>query len=175
MIRFTRLAWAAYAIAVVVIVADQALKYWVMDVFDLRAHLAQIASETGNYEPSVPVLGPFHLSLVRNTGVSFGVLNIGAEWARWVLSIFSIVVAGALAVWARQVEKPLLAVATGLIMGGAIGNVIDRIRLGAVTDFLDFSRMWFPWVFNIADSAISVGAVLLIWDLFMAPRKRAPA
>jgi signal peptidase II len=60
-------------------------------------------------------------------------------------------------------------------MGGAIGNVIDRIRLGSVTDFLDFSRMWFPWVFNIADSAISVGAVLLIWDLFMAPRKRAPA
>jgi signal peptidase II len=175
MTRPNRLALSAYAIALAVIVVDQALKWWVMDVYDLRAHLVEIANQTGDFNPSVPVLGPFHLSFVRNSGVSFGVLNIGAEWARWVLSLFSIAVAIALAVWVRRVEKPLLAVAVGLIMGGAVGNVIDRIRLGAVTDFLDFSRLWFPWVFNIADSAISIGAVLLIWDLFLAPRKGAPA
>ena len=75
----------------------------------------------------------------------------------------------------RKVERPILAVAVGLIMGGAVGNVIDRLRFGWVADFLDFSRLWFPWVFNIADSAITVGAVLLIWDLFLAPRKGAPA
>ena len=75
----------------------------------------------------------------------------------------------------RRADRLILAVAVGLIMGGAVGNVIDRVRLGAVTDFLDFSQLWFPWVFNIADSAVSIGSVLLVWDLFLAPRKAAPA
>jgi signal peptidase II len=123
---------------------------------------------------SAPVAGPFYLTMVWNKGVSFGVLNIDAEWTRWVLSAFSLGVAGALAVWAWKVDRPILALAVGLIIGGAVGNAIDRVRLGAVTDFLDFTRLMFPWVFNLADSAISVGSVLLIWDLFLAPRNRAP-
>ena len=80
----------------------------------------------------------------------------------------------ALAVWVRRVDRLILAVAVGLIMGGAVGNVIDRVRFGAVTDFLDFSRLWFPWVFNVADSGVSIGSTLLVWDLFLAPRKAAP-
>ena len=112
--------------------------------------------------------------MVWNRGVSFGVLNIDADWTRWVLSAFSLGVAGALAVWAWRVDRPVLALAVGLIIGGAVGNAIDRVRLGAVTDFIDVTRLWFPWVFNLADSAISVGSVLLIWDLFLAPRNRAP-
>lgn len=166
MTRPNRLALFAYALALVVIVADQALKWWVLDVFDLPARV------------SAPVVGPFWLSWVENRGISFGVLNLDADWTRytrWALSAFSIAVALSLAVWVRRAERPILAVAVGLIMGGAIGNVIDRVRFGWVADFLDFSRLWFPWVFNVADSAISVGAVLLIWDLFLAPRKRAPA
>ena len=153
-------------LALAVIVVDQALKWWVLQVYDLPDRI------------SAPVVGPFWLSMVWNRGVSFGVLNLDADWTRytrWALSAFSIVVALSLAVWVRKAERPILAVAVGLIMGGAIGNVIDRLRIGAVADFLDFSRLWFPWVFNIADSAISIGAVLLIWDLFLAPRKGAPA
>ena len=162
MTRIPRLALIAYVLAVIVIVSDQALKYWVLDVFRLP-----------DRSPS-PLAGPFWLTLVWNKGVSFGVLNIDAEWTRWVLSAFSLGVAAALAVWVWRVDRPVLALAVGLIIGGAVGNAIDRVRLGAVTDFIDVTRLWFPWVFNLADSAISVGSVLLIWDLFLAPRNRAP-
>lgn len=162
MSRPNRLALIAYAIAAGVITADQALKWWVLQVFRLP--------ERG----ATPVIGPFWLSLVSNRGVSFGILNIDQAWSRWTLAAFAVAVAIALAVWVRRVDRLLLALAVGLIMGGALGNAIDRVRFGAVTDFLDFSRMWFPWVFNIADSGVSVGAALLVWDLFLAPRKAAP-
>ena len=67
-------------------------------------------------------------------------------------------------------NRRLLITAIGLIMGGALGNVIDRIRFGGVVDFLDFSGLYFPWVFNVADSAISIGVVLLILDSFISER-----
>jgi signal peptidase II len=70
-----------------------------------------------------------------------------------------------LAVWVRATERPLFAVAVGLVMGGAVGNVIDRIRFGAVTDFIDASALHFPWIFNIADSAITIGICLLLLDM----------
>jgi signal peptidase II len=162
MIRVPRLALFAYLLALVVVVCDQAMKYWVLEVF----HLPDRAS--------AQVAGPFWLTMVWNKGVSFGVLNIDADWTRWVLSAFSLGVAGALVVWAWKVERPVLALAVGLIIGGAVGNAIDRLRLGAVTDFIHVTWSWFPWVFNLADSAISIGSVLLIWDLFLAPRKPAP-
>lgn len=174
MIRIPRLAFLAYVLAVLVIVADQALKYWILDVYRLPERLSDLAA-LGADRPSVTVVGPFHLSLVSNKGVSFGFMNIEAGWTRWALTVFSLAVAAALAVWAWRVEKPTLALAVGLIMGGAVGNAIDRIRLGAVTDFLDFSLLHFPWVFNIADSAITVGSILLVWDLFLAPRNSAGA
>ena len=159
--RIPRLALAAYVLAIVVIVADQALKYWVLDVFRLPERV------------SSPVFGPLWLTMVWNKGVSFGVLNIDADWTRWALAAFSLAVAAALTVWAWRVDRPVLALAVGLIIGGAVGNAIDRLRLGAVTDFIHVTWAWFPWVFNLADSAISVGSVFLIWDLFLAPRKRA--
>jgi signal peptidase II len=161
MIRLSRLALVAYALAVVVVIADQGLKYWVLDVFNLPDRA------------TAPVAGPFWLTMVWNRGVSFGVFNSDAGWTRWALAAFSLGVAGVLAVWATRVRQTMLALAIGFILGGAVGNLIDRVRLGAVTDFLDFSRWHFPWVFNLADAAINVGAVLLIWDLFLAPRKRA--
>jgi signal peptidase II len=163
MIRISRLALLAYALALVVVVADQSLKYWLLEVFRLPDRA------------STPVIGPFWLTMVWNHGVSFGVFNTDAEWTRWALTGFSLAVALVLAVWAQRIEQPILAVAIGLIMGGALGNMIDRVHLGAVADFLDFSRLRFPWVFNVADSAINVGSALLIWDLFLAPRKRAGA
>lgn len=162
MTRVTRLALLAYGLAVAVIIADQALKYWVLDVFRLP--------ERG----PTPVVGPFWLSMVRNKGVSFGFLNGDYGWTRWALTLFDVVVAGALAVWVRRVERPILSIAVGLIIGGALGNMIDRVRLGSVVDFLDFSRLMFPWVFNLADSGVSVGVALLLLDALWAPRKRAP-
>jgi len=170
----SRLALLAYAAAALIVSADQSLKYWILDVYRLPQKLAEHFAATG--ELFIPVLGPFHLSMVRNHGVSFGVLNVDADWSRWALTIFSVAVAAGLAVWAMRVTRPLLALAIGLVIGGAIGNAIDRIRLGAVTDFLDVSAIgFFPWIFNIADSAITVGVILLLWDSLWAPRKRAPA
>jgi len=149
----------AYALALAVILADQISKLWILYSFNLPAR------------GSVDVLGPFSLTMVWNQGVSFGLLRADSDWMRWLLSGFSLVVAGILAVWARQVNRTLLGWAIGLIMGGAIGNLIDRVRYGAVADFLDFKALNFPWVFNIADSAITIGVILLLIDTFLEERR----
>lgn len=150
--RISRFGWFAYGLAALVIALDQAVKFWVLYVFDLPARL------------TAPVIGPFSLTMVMNRGVSFGLLRADQELTRWALSLFSLIVAAALAWWARKADRRLMALSLGLIIGGAIGNAIDRIRFGAVVDFLDFSRMMFPWVFNVADSAITVGVALLLLD-----------
>jgi len=153
MTGITKLGAMAFALAFAVIVADQAVKTWVLDV--LRLQEGQ----------SIAVLGPIHLTGVWNPGVSFGFLQAQHDLVRWLLVAFSIVVSIFLAAWVRRSERPLFAVAVGLLMGGAIGNVIDRIRIGAVADFIDASRLFFPWIFNVADSAISVGICLLLLDM----------
>lgn len=153
-----RIAWAAYGFAAAVILLDQITKAWILYGLHLR--------EVGQ----IPVLEPiFNLTFVLNRGVSFGLLT-GGETGRWLLTVFSIVVAGLLAFWATRADRRLLITAIGLIMGGALGNVVDRIRFGGVVDFLDFSGLYFPWVFNVADSAISIGVVLLIADSFISER-----
>jgi len=147
----------AYALALAVLLADQLSKMWF-----LAKGFAESQSEH--------VFGPFSLTMVWNRGVSFGLFRGEAEWVRWVLTAFSFVVAIVIAVWARKVQRPLLGWSFGLIMGGAVGNMIDRIRFGAVADFLDFQALMFPWVFNVADSAISVGVVLLLIDTWKSDR-----
>ncbi|HYE45413.1 MAG TPA: signal peptidase II [Caulobacter sp.] len=151
----------AYALALAVLLADQLSKMW---------FLAQGFQEGESRE----VVWPFALTMVWNQGVSFGLFRGEAEWVRWALTAFSLVVAAVIAVWARKVHRPLLGWAFGLIMGGAIGNMIDRIRFGAVADFLDFQALMFPWVFNVADSAISIGVVLLLVDTWLADRDKKP-
>jgi signal peptidase II len=150
---------AAYAIAVATIVLDQISKYWILNVFMLPA------------KGSVLVGGPFSLSMVWNRGVSFGLLRAEVDLARWALVAFSLGVAAFLAFWARKIERPLLALSVGLIMGGAVGNAIDRARFGAVADFLDFKALYFPWIFNVADSAITVGVILLLLDSVLSERR----
>jgi signal peptidase II len=81
------------------------------------------------------------------------------------LVALSFVISGVFLWWLKGAERRLTAAALGLVVGGALGNVIDRIRFGAVADFLDFNGLWFPWVFNVADAAITVGAVLLAVDM----------
>lgn len=160
MLKITRLGWTAYAIAIVTVVLDQVSKAWI---------LATLGTVPG---ASLPVAGPFHLTLVHNYGMSFGLFR-GSELSRWLLTIFSAAVVVGLSIWARKAVKPLMAAGIGLIVGGAFGNnLIDRIRYGYVVDFIDVSRLHFPWVFNVADSAISVGVALLLLDSFLSEEKK---
>ena len=165
--KIPRIAYAAYGFALIVILLDQLTKAWIMGGLDLR--------EMGN----IQVLNPlFNLTWVENRGVSFGLFGDGS--ARWMLSAFSVAVAGILGWWALKVDRRLLITAIGLIMGGALGNVIDRIRFGYVVDFLDLSgphlflgatKINFPWIFNVADSAICIGVVLMIIDSLRAEQE----
>ena len=156
--KIPRIAYAAYGFALLVILIDQLTKAWIISGIDLR--------EIGRVEVWPPI---FNFTWVENRGVSFGLFGDGS--ARWMLSLFSIVVAGILGWWALKADRRLLISAVGLIMGGAIGNVIDRIRFGYVVDFIDVSGIgFFPWIFNVADSAITVGVVLLIWDSVLSER-----
>ena len=130
-------------------------------------HISYIRDGYRIAEVAPPV---FNLTYVLNTGVSFGLFGGGA--GRWILSAFSVLVAAALAVWATRSNRKLMTAAIGLVMGGALGNVFDRIRFGGVVDFLDFSGTGlFPWIFNIADAGITVGVVLLILDSFLSERR----
>ncbi|MGC1302047.1 MAG: signal peptidase II [Caulobacteraceae bacterium] len=156
----TRQGVFAYVLALVAICADQASKQWILHGVRLTPGIP------------VPVLPVFRLSLVWNRGFSFGLLS-ETSLARWGLFLFSIAVAVVLAIWARRASRWLPALALGLIMGGAVGNAIDRVRLGAVVDFLDFTNLGFPWVFNVADSAITVGVALLLLDSLLT--RPAPA
>jgi len=149
----SRSGWSAYGLAALVIVLDQAVKYWIVQIL----HLQDV--------PTVPVAGPLHLTWVMNPGVSFGFLRADQDAARWGLVVFSLVVAAMIVWWARRSHRALQAVGYGLVCGGAVGNAIDRARLGAVIDFIDVQRLgFFPWVFNIADSAVSIGVVCLLLD-----------
>ncbi len=107
----------------------------------------------------------FDLQMVWNRGVSFGLLSADSDIMRWGLVAMSFAISAVFVWWLRTAERRLTATALGLVIGGALGNVIDRIRFGAVADFLDFNGLWFPWVFNVADAAITIGAVLLAVDM----------
>ncbi len=154
----SRNALLAYGLAILILIVDQLTKAWILDGLSLR--------EVGQVFVWPPLL---NFSYVENTGVSFGLFGGGG--ARWVLAVFSILVAGILAWWALKAERRLLAIAIGLVIGGAVGNVIDRIRFGYVVDFVDVSGIgFFPWVFNVADSAITIGVGLLILDSILSER-----
>jgi len=152
--------------AILVLLADQASKWAILSPLDLPGR-GQIVL--------APVL---NLSMVWNRGVTFGLLTGFGEWGHLVLAGLAICVVAALGVWLRRAETRLAAIALGAIAGGAIGNVIDRVRFGAVVDFIDahVSTPWgeFHWyVFNLADAAIVCGVAALVIDS-QWPR-RAPA
>ena len=168
--KISRLALGAYLIALAVIVLDQLTKAWVLSAIGAE-HITHIPDGFRIAEVAPPV---FNLTYVLNTGVSFGLFGGGA--GRWILSVFSVVVAGLLAWWATRADRRLLVAAIGLVMGGAIGNVIDRVVYGHVVDFLLFywKDSYFP-AFNLADVGISCGAVLLVLDELLRARKKPQA
>ena len=113
----------------------------------------------------IEILPFFNLVMVWNPGVSFGLFQSGSPWAPWILAGIAAVIVGFLLNWLRKAETRRVALALGLVIGGAVGNVIDRILWGAVADFFDAHIGSLHWpAFNIADSAIVVGAVLLVFD-----------
>lgn len=114
----------------------------------------------------IPVIdGFFDLVLVMNRGVSFGMLGGAPGWVTVALIVFAILLSVVLCIWMWRADAVLLATGLGLVIGGAVGNVVDRFRFGAVVDFLDFYISDHHWpAFNIADSAITVGVALLILD-----------
>jgi signal peptidase II len=142
------------AVAVAVAIADQASKAAILALF------------AGAPPDRQFVLAPFlSLLLSRNSGVSFGFFNNGAAVNPLVFSAVAVVVIAILIYWLSRIETALLAVAVGLIVGGAAGNVIDRVRLGRVIDFIDFHVGAWHWpTFNVADSAICIGVAVMLLE-----------
>ena len=157
----TRNAAIAFPLAIAIVLLDQAVKSWLLTGY----HLAAVSP--------APLFGPIRLTLSFNNGVSFGFLRGDASWAPYAFAGFALVVTVALAFWAIRTPRPITAVAIGFVMGGAVGNLVDRITRGAVVDFIDASALHFPWVFNLADSAITVGVALLLLESFVAPKAAA--
>ena len=148
-----------------VLAADQLSKWWVLNVLNLPA-LRQIVL--------LPVL---NLTMVWNRGVTFGLLNGLGSWGHVLLMAIALGVVAALGIWLRRAESWLTAVAIGAIAGGAVGNIVDRLRFGAVVDFIQASidSPWgnlFPWVFNVADSAIVCGVAILIFESQFSRRRQ---
>lgn len=149
-------------LAVIIVVLDQLSKWWVVE----RVMRPEGVVDTPFFSPTrIEVLPFFDLVMAWNRGVSFGIFNNDGRWNALALSVLSVAIAIGLVVWMRKSTTTLVTLALGGIIGGALGNVVDRVRWGAVADFLDVHVMGYHWpAFNLADSAISVGAVLLVLD-----------
>jgi signal peptidase II len=149
------------ATAAVVVILDQLSKAAVLAFFAARG--------LGDRES---VTSFFNLALTYNRGISFGLFNGGAGLNALVFSLAAAAIVAVLLYWLSRVVSPFLAVAIGLIIGGAIGNVIDRLRLGAVVDFLDFHVGYLHWpAFNLADSAICIGVAAMLLDGLLLRRE----
>ncbi len=115
----------------------------------------------------VPVLPSFNLTLLYNTGAAFSFLAQAGGWQRWFFLLLSLTISIALVIWIGRLQRgqTLLAIALSLILGGAVGNLIDRVVHGHVIDFIQlYYQRWYWPAFNVADSAITVGAILLVLD-----------
>lgn len=143
-------------VALAIVILDQVTKYWMYQYLVVDG------------VRSVEILPFFNLVTVWNYGVSFGLLSTGVASTAWIFSLVAVAICAALAVWLLRSDRALLTVALGLIIGGAIGNIVDRLRFGGVFDFLDFHAFGWHWpAFNVADSAICIGvAVLFVDSLF---------
>jgi signal peptidase II len=148
--------------AAIALVLDQVSKFALYDLLVTKEQRA------------IEVLPFFNLVTVWNYGISFGMFNSGSASGSIIFVGLALAIVVALLVWLRNVTTPLVAAALGLVIGGAIGNVIDRLRFGAVFDFLDFHAAGWHWpAFNIADSAICIGVFLLCIDALFLTRASA--
>lgn len=149
-------------VAVVVMAADRITKIWVVQGLDLETRR------------EIEVFDPFfNLTMAWNQGVNFGLLNLGASGRFWLIAL-ALAIVGALLVWVRRQRGWAAVLGAGAIVGGALGNVWDRLQWGAVADFINMSCCGIenPFAFNIADAAIFVGVAALIIFADGAPARR---
>lgn len=150
-------------LALLLIILDQATKFW--------------ANSALTFGEPLPVLPHLNFTLVSNKGAAFSFLADMGGWQRWFFSGLAVVVSAGLIYWLYKLPKQWTAevISLNLILSGAVGNVIDRILLGHVTDFVDFYiGTWHYATFNVADIAISIGAALLIYSEFFVKAKKQP-
>ncbi|MGR9073729.1 MAG: signal peptidase II [Gammaproteobacteria bacterium] len=136
-------------------------------VLDQASKLA--VSHTMELYQSIAVLPYFNLTYVHNTGAAFSFLSDAGGWQRWFFAGLAVVISTVLGVWLARLKKSeiLLAVSLSLVLGGAIGNLIDRLVYGYVIDFLDvYYKSWHWPAFNVADSAITLGVALMLLESF---------
>lgn len=148
-----------FGVAFAVFVLDQLSKYWILAIVRLP--------ERGY----IDVLPVFRLTYVENVGVSMGLFRANSDLERWFLVAVTAMIALAVALWIVRERARGDVLALGLVLGGAIGNIVDRIRFGHVVDFLHFfvgTRNF--WVFNVADAAITAGVLLLLYRALVAPK-----
>jgi len=140
----------------VMVVLDQMSKVWI----DLNLSLHE----------SIPIMPSFSITYARNYGAAFSFLSEAGGWQRWFFAVLAIAVSVGIVIYLKKLkpEEKLLALSLSLILGGAIGNIIDRVIYGYVIDFLDVYYDTYHWpIFNIADSAITVGVGLMLIESFM--------
>jgi signal peptidase II len=149
----------AYGLAAIIFLIDQLVKHWIIHVVGLESRV------------TVPVLPVFSLTWVENRGVSMGMLTADTEIGRWLLVGLTGLIATVVAIWIRRERQLPEVLALGLVLGGALGNIVDRIRFGYVVDFIHLhAGPWSFYVFNVADAAITIGVVILLFRaLFSRP------
>ncbi len=163
-------AFRGIVLALIVVLADQISKWWVVDVLMRPEGIDHTPYFSA---PPIAVTSFFNMVMVWNPGVSFGLFNnLHDAYRIWILAGVSLLIAAFLLFWLFRAKGFLQIVSLGLIIGGAVGNVIDRVRFGAVADFLDVHVAGYHWpAFNVADSAITIGAVLLFIDTLFSRRR----
>jgi len=161
--RFGRLGWLW--LSVLVLVIDQVSKL-------------HFASSLTLYQQIVIIPDYFSWTLAYNTGAAFSFLAESSGWQRWLFALIALVVSAVLVVWLKRLgrNETWLAIALALVLGGALGNLYDRMVLGHVIDFVlvHWQNRWYFPAFNFADSAISVGAVMLALDMFKSKKSGEP-
>ena len=155
--RFGKLPWLW--LTVLVFVLDQASKFYFEGALNL-------------YQQIVVIPDLFSWTLAYNTGAAFSFLAGQSGWQRWLFALIAIVVSVVLVVWLKRLKpsETWLAIALALVLGGALGNLVDRVLFGHVIDFIlvHWQNRWYFPAFNLADSAITVGAIMLVIDMFIS-------
>lgn len=158
--RFSPRQWGLAA-ALAALVLDQGIKLLMLYPLHFKD---MVAGE------NVPVLPFFNLVMVWNPGVSYGLFPAHGVWGTAILALFSVAVVVGLGWWLWRAHSAVLTVGLGLVIGGAIGNLIDRLAYGRVADFFHFYFRGYDWyVFNVADCAITVGVGVLLYDALLGP------
>jgi len=148
-------------LALLVVILDQVSKWWIRAILDL-------------YE-AIPLFPGLQIIYVRNLGAAFSFLSSAGGWQRWFFIVLSLLASIVIMIWLYRLPKQswMEALGLSLVLGGAVGNLVDRVTLGYVVDFIDvYYQAWHWPVFNIADSAITVGVAIMVIDILFYQRQQ---